>query len=68
MNKFESELESLINRHSIENESGTPDFILATYIRNCLDAFSIAVRHRSKWYGVKDKEFTPKKRFPSDSL
>lgn len=48
---FEQELESLINRHSLENESGTPDFILASYLVNCLNAFNIAVQQRANWRG-----------------
>lgn len=49
MSIFEDELEKLINRFSIENESDTADFILATYIRHSLDAFSVAVKHRDRW-------------------
>ena len=48
---FAMELEQLINRHSVENASDTPEFILAQYIQGCLDAFSLAVRARDKWYG-----------------
>lgn len=33
---FEKELQTLINRHSKENESDTPDFILANYLKDCL--------------------------------
>ena len=47
--EFEQELESLINKHSIENESDTPDFILGRYIRGCLDNFSAAIKRRDKW-------------------
>lgn len=47
---FLKELESLINRHSKENDSDTPDFILAEYIGNCLHGFSQATRARDKWY------------------
>jgi hypothetical protein len=55
MTEFEKELESLINRHSLENGSNTPDFILAEYLRDCLDAFDIAVTKRSDWYGRHDR-------------
>lgn len=48
---FERELAGLINRHSKENESNTPDFILAQYMLNCLNAFTLASRAREKWYG-----------------
>lgn len=50
---FESELSELINKHSMENESDTPDFILAEYLRRCLYTFKVAVRARDKWYGFK---------------
>jgi len=47
---FRRDLESLINRHCLENGSDTPDFILAAYLRNCLDNFDMTVRAREKWY------------------
>lgn len=48
---FQKELEQLLNRHSQENASNTPDFILANYLNNCLDAFNVAVARREEWYG-----------------
>lgn len=48
---FEKELENLINRHSKENDSNTPDFILAQYISGCLAAFTAATQQRETWYG-----------------
>lgn len=48
---FEQELKELINRHSIENESDTPDYILARYILNCLYSYSCAVRTRDQFFG-----------------
>jgi hypothetical protein len=48
---FEKELEFLINKHSKEGESNTPDFILAIYILDCLEAYNRAVRAREEWYG-----------------
>jgi hypothetical protein len=50
---FNEELQSLLNRHSRENGSNTPDFILASYMQKCLDAFNESVRARDKWYSVK---------------
>lgn len=47
---FESELRQLINRRSMEQYSGTPDFILAKYLKRCLDAFTDAVQERTTWY------------------
>jgi hypothetical protein len=51
MSKFKKELEVLINKHSIENESNTPDFILANYIAMCLDAYNVTLKSREEWYG-----------------
>jgi hypothetical protein len=48
---FREELESLINRHSMETFSNTPDFILADYVGRCLKAFDLATTARDDWYG-----------------
>lgn len=55
MSKFRKELETLINSHSLENASNTPDFILAEYLENCLKAFDYAILQRTSWYR-KEKE------------
>ena len=49
--KFEIELTALINEFCLENDSNTPDFILAQYMKSCLIAFNIAVQQRETWYG-----------------
>jgi hypothetical protein len=49
---LEHELEELLNRHSAENESNTPDFLLARYLMSCLEAFNKVVKDRDRWYGV----------------
>ncbi len=51
---FRKQLAGLINCHSRENRSDTPDFILATYMASCLDAFDVATRSRDEWY-IKSK-------------
>ena len=51
MATFEQELEALINRHSMEGASNTPDFILAQYLLACMEAFAATVKAREKWYG-----------------
>ena len=48
---FRGELEEAINRYSRENPSGTPDYILAEYLHDCLNAYDHAVQAREKWYG-----------------
>jgi hypothetical protein len=48
---FLGELEQLINKYSQENQSNTPDFILAGYLEDCLSAYNRALQAREKWYG-----------------
>ena len=43
---FEQELTALLNRYAVENESDTPDFILAEYLCSCLRAWNAAVKQR----------------------
>ena len=50
---FRSGLRELINSTCREGGSDTPDFILASYLEQCLDAFDCAVAQRTKWYGPK---------------
>lgn len=49
---FVKELETLINMHSMENGSNTPDFILANYLKDCLVAYNNA-------YALKQVYFYP---------
>lgn len=60
---FLHELTSLINKACKENESDTPDFILAEYIEQSLSAYQNAVKARDKWFGVSmwDKSATEAK-------
>lgn len=53
---FHEALEELINGYSMENDSNTPDFILASYLHDCLGAFNSAMMHRDKWYGKEQPE------------
>lgn len=48
------DLAAVLNRFSRDNGSNTPDFILAQYLANCLDAFDIAVQKRAQWFGRMD--------------
>ena len=49
---FREELRELINRHSLENGSSTPDYILAEYLIGCLVNFERTVASRTTWYGA----------------
>ena len=64
MNDFKKELTSLINKYSIENNSNTPDFILARYLQGCLDLFANIVQQREN--GMVD-HFPQKLKFNNSS-
>jgi hypothetical protein len=49
--ELRKEIETAINKHSAENGSDTPDFVLAEYLTDCLTAFDKAVKRREEWYG-----------------
>jgi hypothetical protein len=49
------DLTETLNRHSAENESNTPDFLLARFLLACLAAFDEAVNERAHWYGRFDR-------------
>ncbi len=51
MKNFKKELETLINQCSLENESDTPDFILAEYLQRCLDNYNKTLQMREEWWG-----------------
>jgi hypothetical protein len=48
---FEQELVGLINKHSMERYSGTPDWILANFLAMVLRQFDCAVQMRANWRG-----------------
>jgi hypothetical protein len=53
--EFKKELEGLINKYSMENDSNTPDFILADYLVKCLEAFNLTTKWRTNWYSEDEK-------------
>lgn len=55
--RIEEELRQFINRNSLENTCGVPDFILARYLLGCLNDFSEAVNAREKWFGRAQDRF-----------
>ena len=58
MENFRKKVENLINIHSLENGSDTPDFILSQYLVDCLQAYDKALQSREDWYGrgIKHKD------------
>lgn len=51
MSDIKKEIEQVINKYSRENVSNTPDFILALYLMDCLEAYENASQRREKWFG-----------------
>lgn len=49
--ELEKDLGHILNYHSAENESGTPDFILAMYLKAQLDLFNQTIKNRAVWRG-----------------
>lgn len=47
-----SQIATVLNRHSAESASNTPDFILAEYLKDCLRAFDRATNARGHWWGA----------------
>lgn len=47
------DLGPLLNRHSAENGSNTPDFVLANFLLDCLRAFDLATHQREHFYGLR---------------
>lgn len=66
--KFERELADLINKHSLENESNTPDFILATFLKGSLDNFNSTIDSREQWYGRGDEVVDDSIELPVDFM
>ena len=56
---FRTDLAAVLNKHSRENGSNTPDFLLAEFLHDVLDAFDDTVKQRAKWYGRLDTPGAP---------
>jgi len=59
MDDLQNELRAVLNRHCLENGSNTPDFILADYLLDCLNAFDVAQTRRANWYDRHDSPGGP---------
>lgn len=51
MSEFRKTLTYIINCHSMENGSDTPDYILAQFLLDSLRAFDVATMSREGHYG-----------------
>ena len=45
MSEFQSELTALINKHSYDTMTNTPDYILSAYLCHCISAYDVAKRN-----------------------
>jgi hypothetical protein len=52
---LESDITTVINMHSLENTSNTPDFLLAEFMLACLYAYNTTLQKRTLWYGRMDE-------------
>ncbi|MCK9209213.1 MAG: hypothetical protein M0P61_00115 [Ignavibacteriaceae bacterium] len=62
------DIATIINQHSRENASNTPDFILAEYLERCLITFEMASNAREKWYGKKLSIGGTDSNFPEEGI
>ena len=51
MSDLENEIRAALNRASAESNSDTPDFILAGFLMDCLEAWDQATVARETFYG-----------------
>jgi hypothetical protein len=49
--EFRRDLQAVLNKHSRENGSNTPDYVLADYLIECLRALDKAILVRGEWHG-----------------
>ena len=66
--RLRKEIEQAINKHSLENGSDTPDFILAEYLTDCLRMFDKAVNKREEMNLKNDEGMTMKDTIVSGKL
>lgn len=52
MNDLAEEIRKILNEACRENNSDTPDFVLAGYLMACLEAGETLIRKRDGYYGV----------------
>lgn len=53
---FVFELQNLINKYSRESDSNTPDFLLAEYLEDCLNAYNKIAFGKEKWLRPLEKD------------
>ena len=51
--QFVKDLEHLINKHSIDALTETPDFILASMVGKFIESYAVTVHRNVQWHGWK---------------
>lgn len=46
------DLAAVLNRHNVDSDTSTPDFILAEHLADCIAAYALTIRQRQAWFGV----------------
>ena len=49
---FKKDIAYVINKHSMECDSNTPDYVLADFLYRCLSAFHKGTNNRTEFYNV----------------
>jgi hypothetical protein len=49
---FQTELQALLHKYNKENISNTPDYLLADYIQQCLNALNNTINRRDGMMGM----------------
>lgn len=62
------EFRKIINSHSLENDSNTPDFILAEYLWDCLVTSTILIGSRNMWYNPTNSGQFPGEHLASEQI
>lgn len=60
---FTGKIAAAINCHSLENGSDTPDFILAGYLKRCLENFDLTMQARVNYCGPDKEEVVEEKQY-----
>jgi hypothetical protein len=63
--EIKKDFSAVINKHSLENQSNTPDFIYAEFLAHCMIALTQAIKQRDDWYGIQLSPAMDKSKFPS---
>lgn len=53
---MEKEIQEILNKYSEENNSNTPDFILAQYLMDCLEVFNLHLYGKKSMPNIKIKK------------